>query len=124
MNAGGAAGTTLAIGAKQGNQKMRHDEHLYLKLIEECSEVQHRCSKLIQFGPYEKQANNPVSGGKEAPHLGTNAERLQEEVNDLIAVVKLLGLKMPTAAQVEAKKTKIEKYRRYSESLGCVDTPA
>jgi hypothetical protein len=90
-------------------------DHLYMKLIEECAEVQQRVCKLLQFGPDQRQDQDPVflSTHKEAPP-GTNYERLAEEVRDLISVIEFIGFRPPTQDEMMAKRLKIERYYEYS----------
>ena len=97
---------------------MNRKEHLFLKLMEECAEVQQRVSKLLQFGPDE------VQNGQ----IQTNMERLRFEINDVIAVIRLLedtGNLICNGPFVlgnheVAKRAKTEKYLKLSESLGLV----
>lgn len=97
---------------------MTRYEHLFLKLSEECAEVQQRISKLLQFGAGESEPGQEL----------TNAERLRAEVNDLLSVIALLEgngyLRWQTDADLRehklAKAAKIEKYLTYSEELGLV----
>jgi hypothetical protein len=91
---------------------------MYLKLMEECAEVQQRVSKLLQFGPQESEATNPFATPTSNPT--TNLQRLQDEVYDLVAVIELLGLELPGVTRISEKAARIEKYRRYSEELGLV----
>lgn len=93
-------------------------EHLFLKLMEECAEIQQITSKLLQFGP------DNIRDGEEL----NNTERLRLELNDLLAVVWLLEVKGHVLSQTEsyldshitAKEKKIEKYLRRSIELGTV----
>ena len=97
---------------------MNSQEHLYLKLMEECAEVQQRVSKLLQFGPEESQRTAPTNLRGDSVPEGTNRERLQEEINDLVAIVHLLGYGLPSQQQIQAKAQKLAKYRLYSQQLG------
>ncbi len=98
---------------------MTRTEHLWLKLMEECAEVQHRTSKLLQFGPME----NGEHGEYE-----TNIQRLRDEVNDILSVLTLLEMAgaLPYASPADLeeafteKRAKIEYFLRYSERLGMV----
>lgn len=85
-------------------------ELLLLKLIEECNEVSHCCSKIIQFGPNE--VYNDV----------TNIGKLRMEIIDLKAVIKLLGIDCDKPDLEVDKVNKIIKYARYSKSLGKLTT--
>lgn len=94
------------------------NEHLFIKLMEECAEVQQRVSKLLQFGPNET----------EPEQKRTNVWRLRSELNDLVAVIVMLqdrGLVPRTpghdmARHVAGKREKIAKYLKYSQELGLV----
>lgn len=97
---------------------MTRYEHLFLKLSEECAEVQQRVSKLLQFGAGESEPGQTL----------TNAQRLRAEVNDLLSVIALLEgngyLRWQSDDELSAHKLskaeKIKKYLNYSEELGLV----
>jgi len=57
---------------------MTKEEFLLVNLIEECAEIQHAASKAIRFG-----SNNEYFGV-------TNMQKLDEEFNDLLAIIELL----------------------------------
>lgn len=103
---------------------MTREEHLLTILAEECSEVAQRASKAIRFGLLEIEPGQPK----------TNAERIMDELNDLIAVYQMLAGPMvsPTMeafrmdpddmwAAIRAKQAKVEKFLRYSSELGTLD---
>jgi hypothetical protein len=91
---------------------MNHEQFLLVKLMEECSEVTQRASKMFQFG------GNEVQPGQEK----SNTVRLQEEVDDLINVLLMLGFyTTPTRESFHAKSEKIDKYLRYSLDLGTIE---
>lgn len=87
--------------------------------MEECAEVTQCVSKLLQFGPHEYQKDHPQD----------NEERLRGEILDVMAHIILLdeaGYLRPLEDNeldewVEKKRAKTEKYRAYSETLGCVE---
>lgn len=97
---------------------MTPDQHAWLKLAEECSEVQQRVMKLIQFGPYE------VEPGQEL----TNIERVQLEYADIQAAVFRLvdrGQFNPISGDdltrhIFNKDAKVNKYLALSRSVGQV----
>ncbi len=99
---------------------MTRKQYLLLKLSEECAEVSQRCSKQIQFGRDEIQ--------KSRGNTLTNDERLTGEITDLCAVIQMLNrcgeITLPKdsdmAGLFKAKRKKIEKYLKYSRSLGRV----
>ncbi len=90
-------------------------ENLLTILAEECAETAHRVSKAIRFTPEEVQPGQDLS----------NAERIAQEFNDIVAVMELLhdeGI-VPyvlNSRSVIAKKEKIAKYLRYSQELGTI----
>jgi len=59
---------------------MTRSEHLLVILAEECNEVAQRVSKALRFGLEEIQPGQ----GK------TNAERISDELDDLMAVLEML----------------------------------
>lgn len=96
---------------------MTRKEHLFLKLVEECAEVQQRVSKLLQFGEHEIQTGQAAD----------NISRLHAEVKDLVAVLILLeeyglpSIALATAPEnVAAKRERIEKYLQLSMQRGLV----
>jgi uncharacterized protein YaaN involved in tellurite resistance len=97
---------------------MAKHEHLYLKLMEECAEVQQRASKLLQFGSEEAEPGQCL----------TNAMRLRQEINDLLTIIDMIeqaGFPMNRGEDLELhmaeKREKIAKYLQYSQKLGRVD---
>jgi len=89
-------------------------EHLLSCLAEECCEVGQRVSKALRFGLDEIQAGQDQ----------TNAERIADELDDLIAVARILqGEKalpefMPTQISILMKQAKIEKFMAISRNEG------
>ncbi len=100
---------------------MTRTEHLLTILAEECAEVAHRVSKALRFGPNEIQPGQPL----------TNAERINAELVDLMAVLEMLhdtkvlpslrDSKMPHIEATRAKKAKVEKFLVFSAGRGLVD---
>src|SRR5690349_25006079 len=102
---------------------MTRKEHLLIIAMEECNEVAQRISKALRFGLTEVQPDQEMN----------NVERINQEFNDLKAVMELLqseehiNFRQSIEAerfQIEAKKIKIEKYLKYSESVGTLKTKA
>ena len=60
------------------------------KLIEECQEVSQRAAKSMQFGPTEAQSQSGISTTQNKDQDKTNATRLRDEVEDLLAVITLV----------------------------------
>ncbi len=85
---------------------MNRTEHLLFKLAEECAEVTQEASKAAIFGIDE------IMSGQ----LSTNRERVVKELNDLWAIVEMLGLQQVNREWIEAKKTKIEHWMAYAEN--------
>jgi hypothetical protein len=98
---------------------MTRQEHLFLKLMEECAEVQHRVSKLLQFGSDEIQEGQSSN----------NSQRLRAELDDLFSTTRLLeedGLIIKRSVvesdkHLEYKRERINKYLKISQSRGKVD---
>ncbi len=104
---------------------MTVQQYFLLKLAEECSEVAQRALKQMQFGKEESQAQSP----SETKIEDMSAQRLREEVNDLLAVLDCLidiG-ELPEITDWDLilakgkKKMKLLKYLRYSRELKKVE---
>lgn len=94
---------------------MNKTEHLLSCLAEECCEVGQRVSKALRFTLAEVQPGQPLS----------NAERISQEMNDLLAVAGLLvqaGIIPPfdDHARMIAKVRKVAEFAKYSRSLGAI----
>jgi hypothetical protein len=97
---------------------MTPDEHAFLKLGEECSEVRTRIDKLLQFGPNEKEPGQDL----------TNLQRLRLELADVSAAIFRLhdkGLLDPISGDelvehILAKDNRVDRYLQYSIQLGRV----
>jgi hypothetical protein len=95
---------------------MNQDEYLYNKLSEECAEVSQRVSKILCFGADEIQPKQDQ----------TNMERLRFEVDDVLAMIRMLEnarlLIRRSQEQLDEhfryKAAKVEKYMQYSIQLG------
>jgi len=87
-------------------------EHLLTTLAEECAEVAQRCSKALRFGLVEKQPGQDL----------TNAQRIEAEMADLIAVYGMLvdlGHVQPLVyLSLAGKRRKVESYLAYSATCG------
>ena len=94
---------------------MSKQQHLLLKLSEECNEVAQIASKCMQFGFEDGEPNQPFN----------NAERLNQELNDLMAQIEMLGevgfYFDKDRDAMEAKRVKVRKFYKYSQSLGMVE---
>lgn len=94
---------------------MKLNDFLLMLLAEECSEVSQRVCKSLRFGNDETQNGQEMS----------NKERLSEEVMDLLTIVDILQTKeLIDISNFDnhriKKEEKIEKYLKYSKSLGKV----
>jgi len=91
---------------------MNRLEHLLTILIEECAEIQQAASKAKRFGLEDGYPGT----------TRTNHRDINDEFNDLLAVVDLLndeGLNLnKNYEKIIAKKVKIEHYLKYSEQQG------
>ncbi|MGY6251139.1 hypothetical protein ACXIUS_26965 [Bosea thiooxidans] len=96
---------------------MNRTEHLLECLSEECSEVSQRVSKALRFGLKEVQSGQEL----------TNAQRIVEELHDLISVAHLLysagviGSIWPSQEHTAAKSAKIEKFMEISRREGVLE---
>lgn len=97
---------------------MNMSEHLIACLAEECDEVGQRCMKALRFGLTEIQPGQPL----------TNAERISQELSDLIAVMRMATFEglIPKpdlgGATITAKQAKVEKFARYAIEQGALTT--
>lgn len=89
---------------------MTRTDHLLTILAEECAEVAQRASKALRFGLGEIQPGQAL----------TNLERIEEELGDLIAVARMLGL-APSERTLADKPAKVERFLDYSERCGKLD---
>ena len=92
---------------------MNRKEHLLIIAMEECTEVGQRLSKALRFSLEEVQPGQEL----------TNAERIEYEFNDLLAVIDMLRKEGHLTNTINpdmilAKKEKIEKYLLHSEENG------
>lgn len=93
---------------------MTEQEHLLTITSEECVETSQRCSKAIRFGMDE------IEPGQEL----RNDERILVEFNDLVGALEMLFnapiRDLIDPMKVIQKKLKIDKYMKYSESIGTI----
>ena len=94
---------------------MTRREHLLVCLAEECSEVIKEVTKILRFGLDDKQ------GEEYEP----NSVRLDNELNDIMAVVEMLkkdGLDIWFSSEkAQAKWDKVEKYMKYAHEKGTLE---
>lgn len=85
-----------------------------MKVMEESNEVGIRASKAARFGFDQRQPGQDQD----------NRERLVDELNDLVAVLQMLGLdpfKIINSNLVEKHKRKVRQYMQYSRELGMLE---
>ncbi|CAM5769724.1 hypothetical protein [Bosea minatitlanensis] len=98
---------------------MNRTEHLLECLSEECCEVGQRVSKALRFGLKEIQKGQEL----------TNAQRIVEELHDLISVAHILysagviGAVWPSPEHTAAKLAKIEKFMEIGRVHGALQEP-
>lgn len=91
---------------------MTREQYLLICLAEECDEVGQRVMKALRFGLSEVQAGQELS----------NAERILDEMQDLVAVYTILSNEnmIPDLGfvDVDRKLSKIEKFMSISRREG------
>lgn len=87
---------------------MTREQHLLVKVMEECSEIAQNCAKALLFGMQEH-----LPGDDE-----TNRESIIREYNDLVGVMGMLGLDVVSRSRVRAKRVKVEHYMEVSRGYG------
>lgn len=93
-------------------------DHLLVCLAEECAEVSQRVTKALRFGIDEVQPEQAL----------TNAERIEHELFDLLAVWEILNmrgiLKGPRSNHAidwqGMKMRKVEHFMNYAASIGAM----
>jgi NTP pyrophosphatase (non-canonical NTP hydrolase) len=99
---------------------MTRNEHLLSILAEECVEVAQRVTKALRFGLAEIQPGQ----------LKTNAQRIMDEINDLLAIYQMVagenkplfeGSVLEWQMALDDKKEKVEKFLKYSTECGTVN---
>lgn len=99
---------------------MKLEEYVLIKLMEECAEVQHICSKILRFGRdnYHPSDDNKTS----------NADLLNSDLYDLINAVQRVihivpGVRMPYGVVITALPGILTdlKYEDVSRELGIID---
>lgn len=91
---------------------MNHSEHLLTVLAEECGEVAHEVHKALRFGLSDHSPHDATQT--------TNAERIEFELGDLLAVVDLAveaGLIRRPAPNGQ-KAAKVERFMTYAKNNG------
>jgi len=95
---------------------MNREQHLLIKLMEECAEVSKLVSKSLIFGLDDHHPDRS----------STNKEEICHELNDLYAVVEMLSpyldFFVPDPVAMEEKKDKVNHYIKYSQHKGITQT--
>lgn len=102
---------------------MTPNEWLFNQLGQECNEVAHRISKLLQFGSDEVEEGQPGQGE------GTNAERVRGEMLDVFAVYKMLVEARliqdvddkSFAVALSIKEDRVRRWLAYSQQVGATE---
>lgn len=92
---------------------MTRQEHLLVTALEECAEIEQRITKALRFGLDEIQ---PVETGGDG--IADNRDKISYEVDDLLAVLKLLGISYGDSLRIEAKQIKTKKFIAYAQNQG------
>lgn len=82
--------------------------HLLACLTEEAGEVSQLVGKCLRFGI---QDYHPKTGSI------PNIELLENEINDFIAISRMLGIE-PNEYEIKAKIKRVEKYMQYAKENG------
>ncbi len=90
---------------------MNVQEHLFEVLSEECNEIGQVCSKVNRFGLLDEYQGI------------TSKERLEKEIDDLLAVVEMLNarglsIQIGNRENIEQKKRKVLKNMEYARLRG------
>jgi NTP pyrophosphatase (non-canonical NTP hydrolase) len=102
-------------------------EHLLTILIEECQELAKDAAKALRFGTLDRKTMDPTKVNTD-PDEPTNADRMEKEFNDIVAIVYMLRDEYPDEFNMQEsaldqleKKRKVEKYLEYSAMVGTLD---
>lgn len=90
---------------------MTKEQYLLTVLSEECAEVAKEAAKAIRFGMGNRYHEDDPS----------NEQKLRNEVNEVIAVAKMLGIFTEDTYKQDLKVAKVEKYYKLSQYLGRVE---
>lgn len=87
----------------------RYEAEVLTLIVEECAEVQQRATKMLRFGVAEVQPGQSL----------TNAQRLSQELGDLMAVLKLAEAAGLVRGEdiVAAEAAKVNKLLRFMQSV-------
>lgn len=103
---------------------MNRKEHLLLIVMEECSELSQAASKAGRFNPLDRKTMDPTVINTD-PSEPTNADKMEVELNQLLAVIRMLVDEFPDEFRMRrkpeiqtAKIIKVEQYLEYSRMVG------
>lgn len=98
---------------------MTRNEHLIVIAMEECAEVAQRISKAGRFGMSQIQ-QDADDKPEENPGRLSNRARIVDELNDLMAILEMLGISMLDidGRKMYAKREKVERYLKRSADCG------
>ncbi len=92
-------------------------EYLLTCVSEECGEIIQASGKSSRFGLFDHAPNSSIC----------NIDNLVKEVNDLLAVIEMLGDegvivdRIGDREDIEKKKEKVLHYMEYSKKSGCLE---
>ena len=110
---------------------MNITEHLLTCLAEECGEVAKECSKALRFGLDDHVTMDPT--GPRGTTGPTNAEKIEAELIDLLAVYEMLahrgaipwpGIQFVSERTIDAvrkKQAKVQSYMEYAKGVGSLN---
>lgn len=94
---------------------MNKQEHLLIKCLEECAEVQQAITKSLLFGLDDCHPETRMN----------NLDTLRHELNDLFAVIEMLHSEgvdwRIDNAKVKLKKAKVEYWMQHSKDKGILE---
>lgn len=100
---------------------MTEIEHLLTVLMEECAEVTQAASKILRFGPGDRDPTKP-----DAPD---NLQHLKQEITDLLAAMDMLEVRGMSVRlygrewleRRALKITRVERYMEYARQRGTLE---
>lgn len=102
---------------------MNRDEHLMTIAMEECAEVAQRIAKAARFGMSQIQ-QDADDKPEENPRRLSNRARIVDELNDLMAILEMIGISMldVDGRKMHAKREKVERYLQRSSRCGTLES--
>jgi NTP pyrophosphatase (non-canonical NTP hydrolase) len=98
---------------------MTRHEHLMTIAMEECAEVAQRIAKAQRFGMSQIQ-QDADDKPEENPGRLSNRARIVDELNDLMAMMEMIGISLLDidGKKMYAKREKVERYLKRSQQCG------